>query len=449
MTYGKTVLCQKDPAKGISVEKFIPITCVPLMWKLLTGIISEDMYCFMENENLLPEEQKGCRRKSRGTKYQLLIDKTILKDCSKRRTNVAMAWIDYRKTYDFVPHSWIIECLYMLGIADNVRTFLEKNMKRWKILLTSNGLDLCEIDFSRIIFQGDGLSPLIFVICMIPLSLLLRKVKPSYEWGRKEFKLNHLLFMDDLKIFGKSDDQIDSLVQTVLTFNEDIGMEFGLKKCGVVILKKGKLVRLDGIHLPNQKIMKEVDENGYTYLGILELDEIKEHEMKYKVTADYERKLRPVLKSKLNGKNKIHAINTWAVALLRYGAGIINWKVDELIIMDRTTRKTLAMYGALHSDSDIDRLYLKRKHGGKGLISIETCVRLEENNLGLYVRESNEILLKGGIVKTENLMEKEDFKKNSQNEVKNKWHEKRMYGQSVREMPVKMFVVKGEKLCSI
>ena len=64
------------------------------------------------------------------------------------------------------------------------------------------------------------------------------------------------------------------------------------------------------------------------------------------------------------------------------------------------------------------------------------CVRLEENNLDLHMRGSNEMLLKGvkkvGIVKTENLMEKEDFKKNSQNEFKNKWHQKRMYGQSER-----------------
>ena len=74
--------------------------------------------------------------------------------------------------------------------------------------------------------------------------------------------------------------------------------------------------------------MKEVDENGYTYLGILELDEINEHEMKIKVTAEYKRRLRLILKSKLNGKNKIQVINTWAVTLLRYGAGIINWKVE-------------------------------------------------------------------------------------------------------------------------
>ena len=130
MTYGRTVLYQKDPVKGNSAENFRPMTCFPLKWKLLTRIISEDLYCFMETGNLLPEEQKGCRRKYRGTKDQLLIDKTILKDCRKRRANLAMAYIDYRNAYDFVLHSWILECLSMRGIADNVRTFLDKSMKK-------------------------------------------------------------------------------------------------------------------------------------------------------------------------------------------------------------------------------------------------------------------------------------------------------------------------------
>ena len=103
----------------------------------------------------------------------------------KRRTELAIAWIDYRKAYDFVSHSWILVCLDMIGIADNVRSFLEYSMKKWKLLLNSNGSNLCEVDINRGIFQGDSLSPLIFVICMIPISLLLRKVKASYEWGRK------------------------------------------------------------------------------------------------------------------------------------------------------------------------------------------------------------------------------------------------------------------------
>ena len=77
----------------------------------------------------------------------------------------------------------------------------------------------------------------------------------------------------------------------MFTFSEDIGMEFGLKKCGVVILKKGKLVTFDVIHLPNQEIMKQVDENGYTYLGILDLDGIKEHEMKIKSYSRVEKEV--------------------------------------------------------------------------------------------------------------------------------------------------------------
>ena len=80
----------------------------------------------------------------------------------------------------------------MLGIADNVRTFLGKSMEKWKLLLNSNGSDLCEVDVNRGIFLGGSLSPLIFVIFMIPLSLLLRKVKASYEWSRND--LNLLIF---------------------------------------------------------------------------------------------------------------------------------------------------------------------------------------------------------------------------------------------------------------
>ena len=62
--------------------------------------------------------------------------------------------------------------------------------------------------------------------------------------------------MADLNFFGKNDDQIDSLVNTVYVFSEDIGMEFLLKKYGVVIMKRGKLVRFDGIHLPNGDVIK-------------------------------------------------------------------------------------------------------------------------------------------------------------------------------------------------
>ena len=129
MIHGRTVLCQKDPRKGNTVENYCPITCLPLMWKLLTGMIAEEVNDYLEQEKLLPEEQKGCRRGTHGAKDQLLIDKAVSEDCNKRHTNLSMAWKDYKKAYDFVPHSWINECMELFGIADDVRNFLEKSME--------------------------------------------------------------------------------------------------------------------------------------------------------------------------------------------------------------------------------------------------------------------------------------------------------------------------------
>ena len=169
MTHGRTVLCQKDQLKGNSVKNYRQITCLPLMWKFLTVVKAEEMYDYLEQEKLLPEEQTGCRRGSRGTKDQLLIGKPVLKDCKKTHTNLSMAWIDYKSAYDFVSHSWINECMELFGIEDNVRNFLEKSIEQWKLSLTSNGEDLGEVDVKRGIFQRDSLSPLLFVLSMVPL----------------------------------------------------------------------------------------------------------------------------------------------------------------------------------------------------------------------------------------------------------------------------------------
>ena len=113
--------------------------------------------------------------------------------------------------------------------------------------------------------------------------------------------------MDDLQLFGKSYEQIDSLVQTVHTFSIDIGMEFGIKKCGVLVLNRGYIAKMEGVLLPDGKVMKA---RGYRYLGILETDHLKEKEMKDLFSKEYKRRLKLVLKSKLSGKNKIMAANT-------------------------------------------------------------------------------------------------------------------------------------------
>ena len=110
LTRGKTSLLQKDKSKGNVASNYRPITCLPLMWKLLTGVIADQIYAHLDQEKLLPEEQKGYRKGSRGTNNLLYIDRAVIKEVKSRNKNLAMAWIDY-KAYDMVPQSWIIECL--------------------------------------------------------------------------------------------------------------------------------------------------------------------------------------------------------------------------------------------------------------------------------------------------------------------------------------------------
>ena len=113
MTEARTVLIMKDVKKG-SIAILRPIACLPVMYKLLTSMLAEALYRHMDHQQLFPEEQKSCKERSRGTKDHLFIDKAVLKDCSSRKTNLAIAWIDYKNAYDMVSHTWIMECLDMV-----------------------------------------------------------------------------------------------------------------------------------------------------------------------------------------------------------------------------------------------------------------------------------------------------------------------------------------------
>ena len=77
-------------------------------------------------------------------------------------------------------------------------------------------------------------------------------------------------------------------------------MEFGIKKCDVIIMNRGKVKSTDGIELPSGEKIREIEEDGYKDLGIWEYDRVKEQEMKDKFKNKYFRRGKLILKSKLN-----------------------------------------------------------------------------------------------------------------------------------------------------
>ena len=112
---------------------------------------------------MFPDEQKGCCKEFRGIAELLDIDQHILNESKTRRKNLAIALINYKKAYDMVPQSWIINCHKMYEISHEVINLIENTMKTWRVELTAGGRSLPEIKIQRGIFEGDALSPLLFI----------------------------------------------------------------------------------------------------------------------------------------------------------------------------------------------------------------------------------------------------------------------------------------------
>ena len=200
--------------------------------------------------------------------------------------------------------------------------------------------------------------------------------------------------MDDLKLYASNKKSLESLIQTVRVFSNDIVMEFAATKCALLIIKKGKMVNSDKIALPNETTIKGLKQgNSYNYLKVIRAYRMKHHEMKENAKIEYYKQVRKILETKLNGGNIITEINTWAISLLRYSAAFLDWARAEFEQMDRRTRKFMTMHRALNPKSDVARIYLSRKEGGRGLISVEDIAKLAILGLERYALTIEEVLL--------------------------------------------------------
>ena len=100
-------------------------------------------------------------------------------------------------------------------------------------------------------------------------------------------------------------------------------------------MEKGKIVKSVGIELPDGKVIKSLQESeSYKYLGILEADKFLVEKVKLHVSKEYIRRLRKILKSKLNSGNLVRGVNTWAIFLLRYTVAFVSLRKSEVQAID-------------------------------------------------------------------------------------------------------------------
>jgi hypothetical protein len=129
------------------------------------------------------------------------------------------------------------------------------------------------------------------------------------------------------------------------------------------------------------------------YLGIEESFDIRHKNEKENLKKEHLRRLRLFLGTELSAKNKILTIGSLAVPVLRYSFGVINWHQEELQKLDRKTRELLTIHGQYHPKADVDRSYVPRKQGGRGLMQLEAAHAVQITKLVEYIDRKEDPLI--------------------------------------------------------
>ena len=151
-----------------------------------------------------------------------------------------------------MPNNWIVCCLRLFQFHSTIVRCIEQLLSLWSTTLylqmpICDPVMLAAVSIKCGIFQGDTFSPLLFCLTLTPLSMLLDPLN-GYQ-ATTSGKVNHLLYVDDLKLFSKSDVHIERLLHTVYMFSKDVGVTFRLDKCAKTSLIRGKVVSTGDILL--------------------------------------------------------------------------------------------------------------------------------------------------------------------------------------------------------
>jgi hypothetical protein len=157
-------------------------------------------------------------------------------------------------------------------------------------------------------------------------------------------------------------------------------MNFGIDKCKICSIEKGKLTKHEGFQLASEQIIQGMNTNErYKYLGFIQTPIIDHHTIKSTIIQKYKARLTQLLKTNLNGRN-MTAINTYTMPLITYTFGIIKWTNTDLNNLNALTRTTCTKFQKHHQHTAVERFTLPRK-GGRGCIDILNAHHKQIENL--------------------------------------------------------------------
>jgi Reverse transcriptase (RNA-dependent DNA polymerase) len=373
----RTILIPKNRETHLP-NNYRPIACQNTIYKAYTSILNEFLQDHCASNNILAIEQAGGRKGSWGCTDHLLINKMVLDEVRTHKRNLFCMWFDYKKAYDSVSHQWMSESLRLAKVPNALLLAIEELTRVWAtkayLHAENQSFETTTIKYHNGILQGDCLSMLLFMLTINPLSFLLNDIQCGYKAGKpssRNLKITHLLFVDDLKTYAGNQTQALAQLDLITRYTADIGMKFGSEKCAYLNIINGKVTSLgDKIQMNGLQLSELPKDDPYKYLGIDEDVRYRGEITKQRVRTEYIARVRKIWNSELYGRNKAQAHNIFAVPVLTPTFAILDWSKEEIHDLDVLTRKQLTMSGSFHRNGDVDRLYVCRKEGGRGLKSV-------------------------------------------------------------------------------
>ena len=166
---------------------------------------------------------------------RLLQNKSVLKEVRNKKRNLYTVWLDYCQAFDLVPYGWLLYALKLAKVPEKLIVAIKELTKNWKTKLQLNGTHesiMTEIiNFLEGMFQGDSLSVILFILSVNLSSQLLKQLKGYAEGIDRNINITYNFFVDDLKMYAATTNNLKKFLDILTTFSKDIDMKFGVDKC--------------------------------------------------------------------------------------------------------------------------------------------------------------------------------------------------------------------------
>ena len=392
---GHTLLLPKA-GKDLSLPgSYRPITLLNTTYTVWTSILNRRL-----NDSLKPiladfTEQRGAREGTAGVVETLLIDKCAIMDAKRHRRNLFQAFIDFKKAYDSISHPMLTEILTILAPPTPIIRAILDCMSKWATCFTIDqrrNLTTPTIQLGRGVFQGDSLSPRLFTIALLPLTVALRQGS-GYTMGMQSRTIiTHQLYMDDIKLYSSSQGHLNQLIHQVEKYGQLVGLQFGLEKCAQTQLWAGRPHEVD----PEMSIFRCLSaQESYKYLGIPQGSGIQVVDLHRSITEQLKSRTRKVWRSGLNARFKAMAHMSYALGVLGPILPILPFTQGDLLRLEGSLHKTLTRCGSFKRLSTAARLHLPRGLGGRGIprISDLQTQALASTMLRVVLKSNSDTLL--------------------------------------------------------